>query len=49
MVNFNQVNVHELLLMLPMPIVYGSQYSNNVITMLETLKDYVNSETGSVV
>ena len=30
------------------PSVCGSQYSNNAIAMCEALKDYVNSETGSV-
>ena len=30
------------------PSVCGSRYSNNAIAMCEALKDYVNSETGSV-
>ena len=31
-----------------MPNVYGSRYSNNAVAMGEALKDYVNSETGSI-
>ena len=30
------------------PNVRGSRYSNNAIAMREALKDYVNSETGSI-
>ena len=30
------------------PNVRGSRYSNNTIAMREALKDYVNSESGSV-
>ena len=30
------------------PNVRGSRYSNNAIAMHEALKDYINSETGSI-